>query len=59
MEHTAKFFVGQVVHHQKFDYRGVVFDVDATFQGTSTSRAESSQRTLAPSIPAPYFEILK
>ena len=34
MEHTAKFFVGQVVHHQKFDYRGVVFDVDATFQGT-------------------------
>ena len=34
MEHTAKFFVGQVVHHKKFDYRGVVFDVDATFQGT-------------------------
>ena len=35
MEHTAKFFVGQIVHHQKFDYRGVVFDVDATFQGTN------------------------
>ena len=34
MEHTAKFFVGQIVHHRKFDYRGVVFDVDATFQGT-------------------------
>ena len=34
MEHTAKFFVGQIVHHKKFDYRGVVFDVDATFQGT-------------------------
>ena len=34
MEHTAKFFVGQIVHHKKFGYRGVVFDVDATFQGT-------------------------
>lgn len=33
MEHTAQFFVGQIVHHTKFDYRGVVFDVDATFQG--------------------------
>ena len=34
MEHSAKFFVGQIVHHKKFNYRGVVFDVDATFQGT-------------------------
>ena len=34
MEQTAKFFVGQVVHHKKFDYRGVIFDVDATFRGT-------------------------
>ena len=35
MEHSAKFFVGQIVRHKKFEYRGVVFDVDATFQGTS------------------------
>ena len=34
MEHTAKFFVGQLVRHSKFGYRGVVFDIDATFQGT-------------------------
>jgi heat shock protein HspQ len=34
MEHTAEFFVGQIVHHKAFGYRGVVFDVDATFQGT-------------------------
>ena len=32
--HTARFFVGQIVHHVRFDYRGVVFDVDATFQGS-------------------------
>ena len=34
MDQTAKFFVGQIVHHRRFDYRGVVFDVDATFRGT-------------------------
>ena len=34
MSHYARFFPGQIVHHQKFNYRGVVFDVDATFQGT-------------------------
>ena len=28
------FFVGQVVHHAKFDYRGVIVDVDAEFSGT-------------------------
>jgi len=31
---NAKFSIGQVVYHQKFDYRGVIVDVDATFQGT-------------------------
>ena len=32
-QYTAKFALGQLVHHRRFDYRGVVFDVDATFQG--------------------------
>ena len=27
----AKFSVGQIIRHNKFDYRGVVFDVDAVF----------------------------
>ncbi len=34
MSHQAKFSVGQIVHHRLFDYRGVIFDVDACFQGT-------------------------
>ncbi len=34
MPTEVQFFVGQIVHHKKFDYRGVIFDVDATFQGT-------------------------
>ncbi len=29
----AEFRVGQLVHHTMFDYRGVVVDVDADFQG--------------------------
>ena len=33
-EHEAKFQVGKIVHHKLFDYIGVVFDVDPTFQGT-------------------------
>ncbi len=28
------FFIGQLVHHKKFDYRGVIIDVDAVFEGT-------------------------
>lgn len=32
--YSARFSVGQLVHHKLFDYRGVVVDVDATFQGT-------------------------
>lgn len=34
MSDSARFYVGQVVHHLKFDYRGVIVDVDAEFQGS-------------------------
>ncbi|MCG8417417.1 MAG: heat shock protein HspQ [Proteobacteria bacterium] len=30
----AKFQSGQIVHHKRFGYRGVVVSVDQTFQGT-------------------------
>ncbi len=30
----ARFGVGEVVRHLRFGYRGVIVDVDATFQGT-------------------------
>jgi len=32
--HTAKFHIGQVVHHLRFDYVGVIFDIDPVFSGT-------------------------
>ena len=34
MAKQAQFSIGQVVHHNKFGYRGVIVDVDANFQGT-------------------------
>ena len=30
----AKFAIGQIVHHQLFDYRGVIIDVDFQFLGS-------------------------
>lgn len=30
----AKFYVGQLISHQKVGYRGVVFDVDPIFSGS-------------------------
>ena len=30
----AKFYIGQLIHHKLFDYRGVVIDVDPNFHGS-------------------------
>ena len=30
----AQFSIGQVIVHKKFNYRGVIFDVDASYLGT-------------------------
>ena len=30
----AKFGVGHLIHHRLFDYRGVVVDIDPSFQGS-------------------------
>ncbi len=34
MTAKPKFFVGQIIFHSRFNYRGVVVDVDASFQGS-------------------------
>lgn len=52
----AKFFVGEIVHHKLFDYRGVVIDVDSEFQGT-----EQWYREVARSRPPkdqPWYRVL-
>jgi heat shock protein HspQ len=51
-----KFKIGQLVHHKLFDYRGVVYDADATFGLT-----EAWYRTVAKSIPPkdkPWYRVL-
>ena len=55
-EHRIRFGVGDCVHHRRFGYRGVVFDVDATFQGT-----DEWYETVARSRPprdAPWYHVL-
>ena len=32
--HTVKFHIGQIIEHAKFGYRGVIYDVDAEYDGT-------------------------
>ncbi len=52
----ARFHVGQPIHHRLFDYRGVIIDVDATFEGT-----EEWYETVAGSQPPkdqPWYHVL-
>jgi heat shock protein HspQ len=53
---TCKFNIGQLIHHRLFDYRGVIVDVDATFQG-----AEEWYEEMAKSRPPkdqPWYHVL-
>ena len=52
----ARFSVGDIIHHRRFDYRGVVADVDPVFQGT-----EEWYEAMAASRPpkdAPWYHVL-
>ncbi|MEX2449774.1 MAG: heat shock protein HspQ [Rhodospirillales bacterium] len=52
----AKFHVGQLIHHKKFDYRGVIYDVDPEFHGT-----EDWYKNVARSQPPkdrPWYHVL-
>ena len=52
----AKFSVGQIVRHTRFDYRGVIVDVDAVFEGT-----EQWYQRMAVSRPPkdqPWYQVL-
>ncbi len=51
-----KFFVGQIVYHSRFDYRGVVVDVDGSFQG-SEAWYEQVARSRPPKD-QPWYRVL-
>jgi heat shock protein HspQ len=54
--HTANFSIGEVVHHVKSDYRGVIVDVDATFQGTEQWYHEVAKSR--PPKELPWYHVL-
>lgn len=56
MSSPVKYQIGALVHHRLFGYRGVVFDVDATFRGS-----DEWYDTMARSRPpkdAPWYHVL-
>lgn len=53
---TARFGVGEIVHHRLFDYRGAVVDVDPTFRG-SDEWYEQVARSRPPRD-APWYHVL-
>ena len=52
----VEFSVGQVIRHVRFRYRGVVFDVDAIFQG-SNAWYEQVARSRPPKD-KPWYHVL-
>ncbi len=52
----ARFALGHLVHHRRFDYRGVIFDVDATFQGTEEWYEEMARSR--PPKDRPWYHVL-
>ena len=56
LETDCKFTLGQLVHHERFGYRGVVIDMDPNFQGT-----DEWYDTMAKSLPPkdkPWYHVL-
>jgi heat shock protein HspQ len=53
---TPHFGIGELVHHKRFDYRGVIVDVDPVFQG-SEEWYEYMARSRPPKE-APWYHVL-
>lgn len=52
----ANFSVGQIVHHLRFDYRGVIIDVDPIFQGTDDWYEQMARS--CPPKDEPWYHVL-
>lgn len=51
-----KFSIGQLVHHTKFDYRGVVVDIDPVFSGSDEWYDQVAQSR--PPKDKPWYRLL-
>jgi heat shock protein HspQ len=56
-QRTAKFSIGDVVHHKKFSFRGVVFDVDPEFSNTE-EWWEAIPIEIRPERDQPFYHLL-
>ena len=55
-EVRARFRVGQPIHHKRFDYRGVIVDVDPVFCGTE--EWYEAMATSRPPKDRPWYHVL-
>jgi len=53
---SAIFGIGQLVQHRRFGYRGVVFDVDPTFQASAAWYEQMA--TSRPPKDRPWYHVL-
>ncbi len=53
---SAKFHVGQIIHHKLFEYRGVVIDVDPQFKGSDVWYKSNAKST--PPKDIPWYHVL-
>jgi heat shock protein HspQ len=54
---TAKFQIGQIVRHRLFSFRGVIFDVDPTFNNTE-EWYNSIPAEVRPRRDQPFYHLL-
>jgi len=57
IDRQAKFNIGQIVRHRFFSFRGVIFDVDPTFDNTD-EWWESIPEEIRPIKEQPYYHLL-
>ena len=53
---TARFFIGQIVRHRVFPFRGVIFDVDPEFDNTE-EWYESIPAEVRPRKNQPFYHL--
>ena len=54
---SARFGIGDVVRHRLLDFRGVIFDVDATFSNTE-EWYEAIPEAMRPAKDQPFYHLL-
>lgn len=55
-EKSAQFRVGQIIHHKRFGYRGVIVDVDPFFKGSESWYHNAT--TTNPPKDQPWYHVL-